>query len=103
MDNTTKHICGVCNDEWLTEAEYLNHTCSTGFTPAQPEHLINSTTPDFAEISQAAVARGAESVDVPASEPESNPVPDEPEVAPAPAMPTPEVAPESPMPSISLN
>ncbi len=55
------HRCGVCNDEWLTEAEYNGHVCPrTSATPAQPEHLINSTTPDFAAISQAALERGAQ-------------------------------------------
>lgn len=50
----------MCHDEWLTEAEYLNHTCAkTGYTPERPEHLINSTTPDFAAIQQAAIERGA--------------------------------------------
>lgn len=60
MEDITKVICGVCHDEWLTNDEYLNHVCPvTGFTPQQPEHLINSTTPDFAAISQAAIERGA--------------------------------------------
>jgi len=54
-----KHVCGVCNDEWLTEEEYLNHTCTTGFTPAQPEHLG----PEFAEVQKAALERGLAHVD----------------------------------------
>lgn len=56
-----RHICGVCNDEWLTEEEYLAHTCpGTNFTPTDPQHLVNSTTPDFIEVSGAALQRGLE-------------------------------------------
>lgn len=56
-----KHVCGVCHDEWLTEEEYLNHVCpQTSATPQQAEHLINSTTPEFASIATAALERGAE-------------------------------------------
>ena len=52
-----KHVCGVCNDEWLTEDEYNSHTCpGTGFTPQQPEHLGE----EFIAISESAVARGEE-------------------------------------------
>lgn len=107
MDNTAKHICGICNDEWLTEQEYLEHICpTTQAQPTDPQHLINSTTPDFAAISEAAVARGADSV--PTTEPTisepDNPIPSDPEVAPAPAQPTPETVPEvATPPVISLN
>lgn len=51
--------CGVCNDEWLTEQEYLNHVCpQTGFTPQQSEHLG----PEFTAIQAAALQRGLETL-----------------------------------------
>lgn len=53
----TSHRCGQCNDEWLTEAEYLAHACpTTGFNPQQAEHLGA----DFAAVQTAALERGAE-------------------------------------------
>lgn len=62
-ENITKHVCGVCNDEWLTEDEYNNHVCpNTNATPQQAEHLIKSTTPEFAAISEAALQRGLDSL-----------------------------------------
>jgi hypothetical protein len=88
MENTepTRQVCGVCHDEWLTEAEYLNHTCPvSGFTPEQPEHLIATTTPDFAQIQEAAVERGNSDESVPA-QPVAPPVTETPVTdAPAPA------------------
>jgi len=63
MDNTQplKHVCGVCKDEWLTEAEYNNHVCpNTNTTPQDADHLIRTTTPEFASIQQAALERGLE-------------------------------------------
>lgn len=61
QDNQTqKHVCGVCGDEWLTEEEYLNHTCpKTNTTPTDPAHLGA----EFAEVSAAAQERGAERVE----------------------------------------
>jgi hypothetical protein len=57
MEQPTKHICGKCHDEWLTEDEYNGHTCpTTGFTPSQPEHQGA----EFVQIQQAALERGAE-------------------------------------------
>lgn len=113
---TTRHLCGVCNDEWLTDEEYLVHVCPvTGFAPSDPQHLINSTTPDFAAISAAAIERGsaeAPATDTPAPEqpvetptdPPADPVPQAqeqpaPDQAPAPTD-TPPVDPSAP--AISL-
>jgi hypothetical protein len=92
-----KHICGVCKDEWLSEQEYLDHVCpNTERHPTEPEHLINSTTPDFAEISTAALERGA--ADQEANPPVSEPVsPD-----PAPEQPQPEQPAEAQAPTINL-
>jgi hypothetical protein len=57
MDTTQKHICGLCHDEWLTEAEYIAHVCpATNTTPADPAHLGG----DFLEIQKAALERGKE-------------------------------------------
>ena len=52
-----RHICGRCNDEFLTEQEYLEHTCqATGTTPTDPAHLG----PEFAQVQAAALQRGAD-------------------------------------------
>lgn len=49
------HKCGKCEGEYSDEAGYLAHTCEvTGFTPAMVEHQG----PEFAAISDAALARG---------------------------------------------
>ena len=54
-------ICGPCGKQFETDREYLEHVCEkSGFTPVQPEHLIKTTTPNFAKISEAAVKRGEE-------------------------------------------
>lgn len=54
-----KHICARCADEWLTEAEYLNHVCpATNVTPQDPAHLGE----EFAAVQEAALQRGAERV-----------------------------------------
>ena len=47
-------ICSVCNGQFENVEAYCNHTCTTGFTPTQPEHLGS----EFALISQTAIARG---------------------------------------------
>jgi hypothetical protein len=51
-----KHVCGICLDEWLSEQEYLDHTCKTGFKPTDPEQMGEG----FATIQEAALARGEE-------------------------------------------
>ncbi len=60
MDSqVNKHICGVCNDEFLTEPEYTGHVCpTTGHNPSQAEHLVKSTTPDFLEVQRGALQNG---------------------------------------------
>lgn len=50
-----KHICGVCKAEFGTEQAYLEHACTTGYTPQEPEHQGE----DFALVSHAALTRGA--------------------------------------------
>lgn len=51
-----KHVCGQCQKEFSTEGEYLDHECSSGFTPKDPENLG----PEFQAVSEAALARGEE-------------------------------------------
>lgn len=52
-----EHVCGLCGAGFDTEAEYVGHKCAeTGVTPADIEHQG----PEFAAISEAALARGAE-------------------------------------------
>jgi hypothetical protein len=64
MDQVQKHICGRCNDEWLTEAEYVAHVCpATNVTPADPAHLGA----DFLEIQKAALERGKDRLEEPAA------------------------------------
>jgi hypothetical protein len=54
-----KHICGRCNDEFLTEQEYLDHVCAaTGYQPTDPQHHG----PEFAAVQKAALERGMEVV-----------------------------------------
>lgn len=58
-DQTVKHVCGRCNDEWLTEEEYCNHVCpATSKQPTDPAHLG----PEFAAVQQAALERGLEKI-----------------------------------------
>lgn len=51
-------ICSVCKKEFKTLEEYLAHTCTTGFTPADFEHQV-ALNPDYPEISASALSRGA--------------------------------------------
>jgi len=56
-----KHICNPCGGEFDTEEEYIDHTCEkSGTTPADPENLVKTTTPNFFYISEKALERGAE-------------------------------------------
>lgn len=49
------HKCGQCNDEWLTEAEYLAHICpKSGAAPTSADNLG----PEFVEIQRSALERG---------------------------------------------
>lgn len=51
------HKCGRCDKSFKTEDAYLNHECAaTGYKPTEPEHHG----PEFAAISEAALARGAQ-------------------------------------------
>lgn len=50
------NICGKCKAQFDSEQAYVGHTCpETGVTPADPANLG----PEFAAISEAALARGA--------------------------------------------
>ena len=55
-----KHICSPCGLEFKTEEEYLKHQCekASGATPASPEFLKATTTPNFDEVSEEAIKRG---------------------------------------------
>lgn len=49
------HICGQCQIQFDTEAEYLNHRCSeTGVEPTDPR----SMGADYEAIQQSALERG---------------------------------------------
>lgn len=56
----SKHICGVCAEEFDTEEQYCDHSCSTGFTPKEIEHQDALTDGQFSKISESALARGEE-------------------------------------------
>lgn len=57
------HKCGTCEAEFDSEKGYLNHTCeASGFRPTNPKHLVNTTTPEFEAVSDAALRRGEEKV-----------------------------------------
>lgn len=55
-----KVICGPCGKGFKTNEEYLDHKCekADGFTPRDPEYLVNTTCPNFAKISESAIERG---------------------------------------------
>lgn len=55
-----KQVCGECGDEWLTEAEYLAHTCPT--TSAKPTEAAHQG-PEFVAIQAAALQRGLEQLE----------------------------------------
>ena len=55
-----KQVCGQCNDEWLTEKEYLAHTCPT--TSANPTEAAHQG-PEFIAIQAAALQRGLDELD----------------------------------------
>jgi hypothetical protein len=67
MDNqVSKHVCGQCNDEWLTDAEYLAHTCpKSGFAPTAPENLGA----EFIDIQRSALERGLETIKADGADP----------------------------------
>jgi hypothetical protein len=62
MPETTlkKHNCGVCQKGFDTEQEYLDHECTTGFTPKDIEHQDALTNGQFSEQAEQALRRGAE-------------------------------------------
>jgi hypothetical protein len=51
------HICSICNEEFETEAEYLDHTCTTDFKPTDFEHQT-TLDPNYQTISDSALERG---------------------------------------------
>lgn len=53
------HICGTCEASFDTEEQYVAHQCTSGFTPADPEHLGA----EFVAIQRAALERGLERID----------------------------------------
>lgn len=51
------NICGTCDSHFETDEAYINHFCATtGFTPADPQHLG----PEFVEIQKSALERAKE-------------------------------------------
>lgn len=58
------HKCSPCQSEFATEEEYLVHPCqkASGAPPTSPDFLILTTTPNFAAIADAALARTAKEV-----------------------------------------
>lgn len=58
---TSQHKCGTCQATYLTEQEYLDHVCeASGAKPTDVEHLVKTTTPNFAKVAEAAQKRGEE-------------------------------------------
>lgn len=55
-------VCSVCSGEFATEAEYLDHVCTTGFTPKDVEHQDALTGGRFSLQAVEAQKRGAERV-----------------------------------------
>lgn len=53
-------ICGTCKAEFENDDKYLDHVCTTGFTPRDPDHLG----PDFARVSKTATERGEKRVEL---------------------------------------
>ncbi len=63
----TSHICGLCQQTFATEAEYIAHVCAkTNLTPADADHFG----PEFKEVQRYALERGAARIDAKA-DPES--------------------------------
>lgn len=58
---TQTHKCGTCDGAFATEQEYLDHVCqASGVKPTEAEHLVKTTTPNFAKVSEMAIKRGEE-------------------------------------------
>jgi len=58
---TQTHKCGTCSGVYATEAEYLAHVCeASGSKPTEVDHLVKTTTPNFAKVAEAALKRGEE-------------------------------------------
>jgi hypothetical protein len=53
-----KHVCGVCQESFDTEEQYLDHQCTTGFTPTDVEHQDALTDGQFSQQAAAAQGRG---------------------------------------------
>jgi hypothetical protein len=60
MTKQKKHICAVCEKGFDTEQEYLEHECSTGFTPRDVEHQAALTDGQFSKQAEQALKRGEE-------------------------------------------
>ena len=52
--------CGPCGREFPSDEDYCAHSCSAAAdeVPTSIAYLVNTTTPNFAEISLAAQERG---------------------------------------------
>lgn len=48
------NICSVCHEDFASEAGYLEHTCTTNFTPTDVLHLG----PEFLAIQRGSLERG---------------------------------------------
>jgi len=55
-DTTVK--CGACKKVFLSDKEYLKHTCITGFTPTDVEHFDKLSGGRFSKVSASAIKRG---------------------------------------------
>lgn len=56
---TSTHNCGVCLAEFATVEEYLQHSCSTSFTPTEIAHQDALTSGQFSMQAAEALKRGA--------------------------------------------
>lgn len=54
------HKCGNCEGKFTEEQDYLDHECTTGFTPKDIEHQDELTGGEFSKVSESAIKRGEE-------------------------------------------
>lgn len=55
-----QHICGICEQGFFSDEEYLTHVCpNTNYQPQEIEHQDALTGGRFSQISNAALERGA--------------------------------------------
>jgi len=53
-----KQICGVCQGEFIDDGDYIEHVCTTGYTPADVEHQDALSGGKFSRQAEKALERG---------------------------------------------